>query len=328
MQTQELMALAGTYEAARAVQVAVKIGVFEALAQGPQQASGVAKKIRASLRGTEILLDVMAALELVRKTKGRYSLSALARQHLLQASPQSYATMITFMEQGFVGFTELEQAVRTGRPLNPPDMFQDDTKSLEKFIGAMHDLAVVRGDARILARKLRLKRYRRLIDIGGGPGTFSIEFCRANPKLEATVYDLPETSKIARRMLRKNDPTGRVSVSVGDYNKGPLPSGFDVAFLSNIIHSETERGNLRLVKKCYRALNSGGQIIIKDHLLNDALTAPRDGAVFALTMLLFTRGRSYAETEVAGWLKQAGFKRVRRVKTPKPMTSDLMIGEK
>ena len=270
----------------------------------------------------------MVALDFLSKTGERYALTPLARKYLLKKSPTSYATMIAFMEQNFVRYTKLEEAVRTGKATDRRNMFQDDPKALDDFIGAMHDIAVVRGDAKVMARKLNLKPYRFLLDIGGGPGTYAIEFCKKNPKLKATVFDLPATCRVARRMLKKNDPTKRVSVKVGDYNKDPFPKGIDCALLSNVIHSENERDNQKLFKKLYRALGPDGQVLIKDHFLNQQLTAPVDGAVFSLTMLLFTRGRSYGTHEVKDWLKQAGFRKVSYQKMPAPMTSDIITAIK
>ena len=328
MNLQELIRTSGAYDATRAIQVGVAMGIFEAVARNAQTGAYIARRIRASERGTELLCNALVSLDLLKKTKDRFSLTALARKHLLKSSPVSYATMITFMEQNYRGFADLEKAVRTGRAIRRVDMFQDDPASLEKFIGAMHDLATVRGDAKIVARKLDLRPYRTLVDIGGGPGTFAIEFCKTNLQLTAAVFDLPATCRVARRLIKENDPTGRVSWYEGDYNRDPLPSGCDVAFLSNIIHSENERDNQRLVRKVYQALAPGGLIAIKDHILNDAATAPRDGAVFALTMLLFTRGRSYTAKEVKQWLVKAGFSKIKRLRMPAPMTADMMVGIK
>lgn len=325
----QLMTLAGSIEGTRAVQVAVHMGLFEALKAGPRTAKSVAQKMRSSLRGATLLLNAMVGLDLLKKNGSRFSLIPLSKKYLLKESPLSYATMIDFMENHYRGFADLDQAVRKGKKITKEDMFQNDPKMLEKFIGAMHDLSVVRGDAKILAKKiLKLKKYRNLLDIGGGPGTYSIDFCRANPNLKASVFDLPATLRVTRKLLKKNDDTKKVKMIKGDYTKGPLPKGFDVAFLSNIIHSENEKGNLKLTQKVYRALKPKGLIIIKDYLLNEALTHPSSGSLFSLTMLLFTRGRGYSEKEIKGWLKKAGFKKIRRARTPNTMNSDLILGEK
>jgi len=322
------MTLAGAYDATRTIHMGVKLGVFEALAKGPRDGPSVARRIRANERGTDLLLHALAGLDLLKKTGHRFSLSPLAKKYLLKSSRTSYTTMIEFMEQGYCGYAQLEEAIRSGRSIRPPDMWQNDAQGLEKFIGAMHDLATVRGDALQVAKKLNLRDYSSLLDIGGGPGTFSIALCKAYPRLQAVVYDLPATCAVAKRLLKKNDTTGRVRVEAGDYNRDRMPAGHDVAFLSNIIHSETELDNRRLIKKIYATLNDGGLIVIKDHLLNDSRTQTREGAIFSMTMLLFTRGRSYAGNEVKDWLVTAGFKKVKRIKMSLPMTSDLMVGIK
>lgn len=329
MNREQLMSLAGSFEGTRAVQVAVHMGLFEALKSEARTSKSVAQKTRSSIRGTKLLLNAITGLGLLKKDKNRFFLTPLSKKYLLKNSPNSYATMISFMEHVFTGYGELEKSVRSGRAIGKKNMFQDDPRMLEKFIGAMHDISVVRGDSKILAKKiLNLQKYRSLLDIGGGPGTYSIDFCQANPGLRASVFDLRETLRVTRKLLKKNDTTGRVSVIKGNYKKGPLPKGFDVAFLSNIIHAENERDNLKLIKKVYQALNPRGLVIIKDHILNGALTHPSNGSLFALTMLLFTNGRCYSENEVKGWVKKAGFKKIRRIRTPSPMTSDLVLGEK
>lgn len=146
--------------------------------------------------------------------------------------------------------------------------------------------------------------------------------------MTAAVFDLKNTLKVTKQLLKKNDPTRRVSVIEGDFNRQKIPKGFDVAFLSNIIHAEDKAGNQRLIKKIHTAISPGGLIIIKDHILNEALTHPAGGSLFALTMLLFTRGRCYSKNAVKTWLQRAGFKKIRRIKTPASMTSDLIVGQK
>lgn len=322
------MQLAGSYDATRALQVGVKMGLFDCIGTKRLSVVQVAKRLKASRHGMEILLNALVGLDLLKKRNGCYYLNQFSRKHLLSSNPDSFVDMITFAAGNYEGFAELEKAVRRGKPMRIPDMFQRESKMLNHFIRGMHNLSVVRGDAKILAKKLSLKSYRFLLDIGGGPGTYSIAFCRANPRLNAAVYDLPATCRITQKMLAENDNTGRVAIFHGDFNKDPLPEGFDVALLSNIIHSETVQDNHRLIKKIYRSLNPGGKILIKDHLLSNDLTQPRVGAVFALTMLLFTRGRCYSEKEVKGWLKKAGFKKLRIARMPKLMTTNVLVGEK
>ncbi|HXG31103.1 MAG TPA: methyltransferase, partial [Thermodesulfobacteriota bacterium] len=193
---------------------------------------------------------------------------------------------------------------------------------------AMHSLVMARGDARILSDTLDFGWARSMIDIGSGPGTYPMEFIKRYPHLRITVFDLPGTLKVTRRVLEEEGMLGRIEIVEGDYNTDEIPSGFDIAFLSNIIHSEDEETNRRLMKKVYGILNPGGEVIIKDHILDDTLTNPAVGALFSIQMLLTTRGRDYSFREVKGWLEDAGFKGIEWITLAPPLTSSLVIGRK
>jgi hypothetical protein len=114
----------------------------------------------------------------------------------------------------------------------------------------------------------------------------------------------------------------------GDYTRDELPKGFDLVFLSNIIHGETPKTNLALMRKVFDSLNPNGRIVIKDHIMDSSLTRPKAGAVFSLQMLLTTNGRDYSFDEVSDWLAQVGFINVQEVPLALPLTSSLVMGRK
>ncbi|HEY7534798.1 MAG TPA: methyltransferase, partial [Thermodesulfobacteriota bacterium] len=222
----------------------------------------------------------------------------------------------------------LEQSIRSGNPARKADMFQKNAEETERFIMAMHSLVNARGDAEILSDKLDFSRAKTLLDIGSGPGTYPIQFLRKYPNLKITILDLPRTLSITKKVLRNEQISGRIRLVERDYNSGEIPKGFDIAFLSNIIHSESEEANQKLLKKVYRALNPRGKIIIKDHILDSTLTSPAVGAIFSINMLLTTKGRDYSFRELRNWLINAGFEKIRWIRLKPPLTSSLVIGRK
>jgi hypothetical protein len=167
-----------------------------------------------------------------------------------------------------------------------------------------------------------------MIDIGSGPGTYPIKFLKKYPQLKITIFDLPGTLMITRRVLQKEGMSGKMEIVEGNYNTDEIPKGFDVVFLSNIIHSESEENNRRLMSKIYKTLNSVGEVIIKDHILDDTLTSPAVGAIFSIQMLLATGGRDYSFEEVRSWLEDAGFEKPAWIKLEPPLTSSLVICRK
>jgi cyclopropane fatty-acyl-phospholipid synthase-like methyltransferase len=268
------------------------------------------------------------ALRFLRKKKERFYNTHSSLKYLVKTSAKYFGEMIIFEEALWNTWASLEQSIRSGKPARKADMFQKNAEETERFIMAMHSLVNARGDAEILSDKLDFSRAKTLLDIGSGPGTYPIQFLRKYPNLKITILDLPRTLSITKKVLRNEQISGRIRLVERDYNSGEIPKGFDIAFLSNIIHSESEEANQKLLKKVYRALNPRGKIIIKDHILDSTLTSPAVGAIFSINMLLTTKGRDYSFRELRNWLINAGFEKIRWIRLKPPLTSSLVIGRK
>ncbi len=323
----ELSALAGGHAEARAIQVALKLGVFEALAHEELDEQRLASAIGCATQPTGLLANALAAMELLEKQSARYRLTDAARRFLVESSDQYLGGMILFDEKLFETWGRLEETIRTGAPARMPDMFQERADETERFVRAMDSLVRARGDARHLGETLDLSGVAFMADLGGGPATYLLEFARRWPRLRTAVYDLPATLEVTRKLLAREPPDLRERISLINVNylAQELPGGCDALFLSNIIHSENSATNRELMGKCYRALNSGGRLLIKDHVMNHDLTAPRAGAIFSLYLMLATWGRDYGFDEIAGWLAEAGFIAIEQQALPSPPFSSSLV---
>jgi predicted O-methyltransferase YrrM len=329
MDFSDLAKLASGHVEARAIQVAVSLGLFDILKDRNQDASTIASSIHADPRATELLLNALVALGLLRKEGHLFSLTEVSSTYLVRGSPKYFGGMVLFESSLWDCWEALEGAVRSGKPVRDPNMYQGDPEETERFIYAMHSLVQARGDAEILAQMLDLSKVEELLDIGSGPGAYPIYFCSKYPGFEATIFDLPGTIKITEKFIQASGLGDRIRLVTGDYRVDPIPGRFQMVFLSNIIHAESSEENARLMAKLYSCLEQGGKIVIKDHILDETLTHPPVGAVFSLMMLLTTvHGRCYSFSEVKGWLEGAGFQHVRELPLPSPLTSSLVIGEK
>lgn len=329
MDFSELCRLASGYAEARIIQVAVGLGFFDALKDGPLAASAVAAALKSDLRGTDLLLNALAAVGLLEKKEGLFALTEASSAYLVRASPKYLGGMILFESSLWDCWGALAEAVRTGKPVRAPDMYQSDPAETERFIHAMDSLVRARGDAEIVTRVLDLSGVGALLDVGSGPGTYPIYFCRKYPNLRATIFDLPGTLGITEKFVQAEGLESRIRLISGDYRADPIPGTYQMIFLSNIIHAEGSETNAQLMAKLYPCLDRGGKIVIKDHILDDSLAYPPVGAIFSLLMLLTTEsGRCYSLREVKGWLEKAGFARVRQIPLPSPLTSSLVVGEK
>jgi SAM-dependent methyltransferase len=322
-----LMALAGGHAEARAIQTALKLGLFEALHPDERDSHALAAKIHCERRATMLLANAMVALGLLRKSGGQYALTDAAQRFLLESSPEYLGGMILFDEALWSIWGKLDESIRSGESARTPDMYQSHPDETSRFIRAMDSLVRARGDAVWTAQALDLSWAQTVADLGGGPGTYLIEFLRRWPHLRGILFDLPATLEVTRRIVNEHGgaPQERLALHELDYNRSEIPGPLDVILMSNIIHSEDEAANAALLAKCFRALAPGGLLVIKDHIMDARLTAPAAGAIFSLYLLLTTRGRDYSFEEVAEWMRSAGFTDTRLQALPSPPFSSSIV---
>ena len=208
-------------------------------------------------------------------------------------------------------WSHLTEVVRTGKSAHPAEINDRGDDWLFSFISAMHNRAIKQAPEQL--RNIDLSGIRRILDIGGGSGAYSMAFLSLNPEMDATVFDLPNVVPITRQFIEKDGFSDKIKLCTGDYTIDELPCGFDLLFLSAIIHSNSLEVNKDLIRKCYKALNGNGKIIIQDWIMNNDRTQPAAGAIFAINMLVGTEaGDCFTEQEVIEMLKDAGFVNISR----------------
>jgi SAM-dependent methyltransferase len=328
MEFRELARINGGYAEARILHAAVTLGLFDRLDAAGRTADAIADAAGTNARATELLLNALVAMRLVRKDGDRFKETEVAKTYLTSASPTSYTGFVEFDAALWPLWGKLAETVRTGTPARDPDMFQSSPEDTARFIDAMASIVTARGDARVLAETLDLAGVTRLLDVGAGPGTYAIELCRRHPGLRATIFDLPGTLAVTRGYVEASGVADRIELVPGDYLRDPLPSGHDLVFLSNVVHGEDEETNRALMRKIHGALAPGGRVMIKDHVTDESGTSPAPAAIFSIAMLLFTRGRDYAFAEIRDWLAAAGFARVEADVLPPGLVSTLVVGWK
>lgn len=209
-------------------------------------------------------------------------------------------------------WSNLTQVIKTGKSAHPAEINVRGEDWLFAFITAMHDRAKKQAPPQIA--KIDLSEINSVLDIGGGSGAFSMEFVSRKPGLEATVFDLPNVVPITQKFIDKEGFNGRIKTYTGDYTTDEPPTGFDLVFLSAIIHSNSLEVNRDLIKKCSRSLNRNGKIIIQDWIMNNDRTQPTSGAIFAINMLVGTEaGDCFTEQEVTEMLIAAEFTNIKRI---------------
>lgn len=307
-----LLQLSGGYWSTCALHAAVKLDVFTPLASAPASAAALAADRGCDARGLAMLLDAVAAMGLLEKKRTEYQASGFAAKFLCRTSPDYLGHIIMHHHHLVAGWSQLDEAVKTGHPVRQRVSHEDQEATRESFLMGMFNLAMLIAPK--IVPQIDLQGRRRLLDIGGGPGTYAIHFCKEHPQLDAVICDLPTTRSFAQETVARFDLSDRIGFVAVDFEEEALPEGFDVAWLSHVLHGIGPEACVKLLKKTATALEPGGLILIQEFILNDAKDAPVFPALFSLNMLLGTpEGQAYSQGELFDMLKQAGCVDLRRL---------------
>ncbi len=314
-----LLELSRSFMLSRILLSAAELKLFDILAESPLNLGSMCEKTGLKPRGLRILLDALAANELISKDQeGRYGISHEQARLLTTSGEDSVLPMVLHGVALWKSWSNLTEIVRRGENCFRIPIKERSDEELQSFIGAMD--VVGRKMAQRVAEAIDLSRFRRLLDVGGASGTYVMAFLRQSPNLKATILDLPAVADIARKRISKEGFSQRVKVVSGDYTVDELPSGHDLVLLSAVIHSNSREVNANLYKKVFRALDPGGSILVRDYLMDSTRTEPPNGAVFAVNMLVATiAGDTYTLDEVTEDLKSAGFVNIKLVLDGKNM---------
>lgn len=323
----ELLNMSGSYWSACALHAAVKLDLFTPLSNDPASAAVLATRLSLNERGLVMLLDALVALELLSKEGQNYQAAPFASKFLSTNSSGYLGHIILHHHHLVDSWARLDEAVRSGQPARRRVSHDSDERERESFLLGMFNLAMLLAPQ--VVKQVDLAKRKRLLDLGGGPGTYAIHFCLQNPELHATIFDLPTTRPIAEKTINQFNLQERINFIAGDFQKDSLTGRFDVAWLSHVLHGEGEEGCANMLRKTVAALESGGLLLVQEFILDDTRDGPLFPALFSLNMLLGTpQGKAYSETEISALLEAAGLVAVKRLPIELPNGAGVMCGRK
>lgn len=301
------LGVAEGYFGAQILFSANELGIFDALADGPATAEKLATELTLDRDALERLLNAAVIEGLLEKNGDAYRNSVMVDSVLIRGRTGYMGNWMRLMARWMRIWVDLTTVVRTGKPQHDPSIhLGDDPDFTRDFILAMHDYATLRGSE--IARHLDLSDARTLLDLGGGPATYSILFAERWPNLDVTVFDLPGVLPIAEQNVRAAGVADRISLAAGDYHHDPVGEGFDVVFISDVLHQEDPNTCRAILRKAHAALRPGGKLVVQGMFLNEDRTTPRWPVMHSLILLQFYGGgRAYTVGETMGFAESAGF---------------------
>ncbi len=281
------------YRVCRVLEVANKIGLFSAIGGKSLSLKELCQRCRTKQAMTEKLLIACAAMGLVERDGSLYKNSGFAATYLVPGAPLYQGDIIAHSDvvRGF--WDGLEEEICLEVPT------EDEEKTHRNFIMGMHNITVA-GRGNIFTDHINLEGRRRLLDVGGGPGTYSILACTKYTQLKAVVFDLPATIAIARQVVGEQGFMDRIGFCEGDWETDAFGGGFDVVLLSNVMHGEGRLAAMKLAKSI-EAMEGGGLLVIQEFLLNDDKSGPLIAALFNVMV------GAYSASELLSLVEKAGF---------------------
>ncbi len=296
--------IANAYKRSQVLFTALDGNVF-ALLEQPATAELVADKTGWNPRGTAMLLDGLVALNLVTKENGAYRNGEAASACLVPGAPAWQGDILRHTQASWPAWAELSKCVATGDCSSVRE-YELSGVALRNFILGMDNVASF--SAPEVLHAVDLSRHTRMLDLAGGPATYSAVFLKAHPQLRATLFDRAAVIALAREKVAAAGLEDRFSYIAGDCLSDPLGGPYDLVFMSNIIHSWSPEQNEAVVRKAHEALAPGGSVIIKDFIVDNDRSGPPFSLIFSLHMLVHTPGGgTYTFKEVEGWTDRAGF---------------------
>jgi ubiquinone/menaquinone biosynthesis C-methylase UbiE len=218
--------------------------------------------------------------------------------------------------------------VREGQPAVAVNQETEGTEFfsqlVEKIIPMSYPSAQALGDH---LKVSKAKNDIRVLDLAAGSGIWGIALAQKSPRVRVTAVDWAGMIPTTKRITRKFGVADRFQFIEGDLLEANFGTGYNIATLGHILHSEGEERSRQLLKKTFRAVKSGGTIAIAEWLVNDERTEPLPSLMFAVQMLVNTeKGDTFSFNEIKGWLGEAGFRNARLLKAPGP--SPLVLATK
>jgi cyclopropane fatty-acyl-phospholipid synthase-like methyltransferase len=302
---------AASFQKSRILLSGFELDIFTNIDGSGTTNNQIANNLHLDEHACERLLNALVSLSFLTKKNDLFFNTAESFTFLSKKS-LNYLGGLMHLNHLWNTWSNLTQVIKTGNSAHSSEINERGEEWLFPFINAMHDRAKKQAPEQLA--NIDLSEIKSTLDIGGGSGAYSMEFVSKKPDIEAIVFDLPNVIPITKKFIEKEGFSDKIKTHTGNYTTDDLPKGFDLVFLSAVIHSNSLEINQGLIKKCFNSLNKNGRIVIQDWIMNNDRTKPASGAIFAINMLVGTEaGNCFTEQEVTEMLNAARFKNISKI---------------
>ena len=265
--------------------------------------------LRADERGLTVLTDALVSLGLLEKSDGCLRVPEEYRAALDSRSPSTIIPMLQHRGSCMKAWSQLAWTVKSGSPFPITESVNGALNDYRSFVLGMHSIGLrMAGPLVAQMKESGFPGFKRMLDLGGASGTYTVAFLNCFANSEAIIFDLPVAIAEAKTRLATSDLAPRISFVAGDFYHDAFPNDVDFVWISAIIHQQSVRQTATMFEQAFAAMNGGGTIAVRDVFANADRTGPVAATMFGVNMLSRTeQGRIYTFDEVRDLLERAGF---------------------
>jgi SAM-dependent methyltransferase len=286
---------------------------FNFLKEYPSNFDSISKSLNIKRRPLDVMLTLFKAYGFIIEKDNKYYLSNISDDYLTHQSSFDLSSYVSSLKDRPI-CNEMRKVLLTGKPANwaankkgkewAVSMESDDFA--ESFTAGMNSRGAYLANGLLYA--IDLKKYKRILDIGGASGIYSVVLLMNNLNLSAAVFEKPPVDKLAQYTINKFKLNDRIDVIPGNMFEDDFPGGYDVHFISHVLHDWDLNEVKCILNNSFDNLEPGGIIIIHDAHINDTKTGPVSVAEYSVLLMFLSEGKCYSTAEMKCILEEIGFK--------------------
>lgn len=277
----------------------VELGLFEVLAETPMTLEELSQRLKLKPLATRVLVSALTAIGFLEQDGDRYRNGAEAQTFLSGQGPADLRSAIRYWDRiSYPNWLNYQKVLETGESLDTYDKFTDEQSEIYRICVEAFTIA----SAMALSDTYDFSRHKRILDIGGGTGSFLKVLLQHHPELQATLFELPKTARSAGKLLSEAGLADQINIVEGDFFKDALPGGHDLLMLNNILHNFSPEDGQRILEVVRQAADRGATLLIVDFWTNPDHTEPYFAALYSGEFYVNSGGASYSADEIKDWL--------------------------
>ena len=291
---------------------AIRWKIFDYLVESVS-ARTVAEKFQFHPRNTELFLNALAGMDLIQKNNGMFSNSEKSAEFLVSSKSGYLGSFFLHVHQWHEQFgSNLETLIEKGPPDKMDTNMADDSIWAEsaRLAAPYHYCGPMQYITRVISSLPEFPRMKKMLDMGGGSGIYTISIVSAHPDMKGVVFEQPSVAAVTREFVRKYEIEDRVAVIEGDYITDSIGDSYDLIYASATLNFFKNQFD-ELFRKIYDALNPGGIFITHQDGIKDERTRPVYHVSEFLSAELQGADLAIAQGMIADSMLQNSFKSVR-----------------